>query len=257
MGEAIALATSSRFGVGGSRYRTCRPENQPVLTDTVPFWAMRRQVFERIGLFREEMLCHEDYEFNYRLRQSGGKVLLLPWLRSKYYVRSTLSGLARQYWRYGIWKGRFLRSHPESLKARHLIPPLFVVALAGGALASFRGAAGRFAFVSLVALYAGFLLAATANLACARGRSHETAGAEASASSTSTRTTTRTTTRTRARTRRGAAHGVFGQALKSAALLPLVLATLHLCWGAGVWIGLLRGKVPGEPPRLSPVRSAS
>jgi glycosyltransferase involved in cell wall biosynthesis len=236
VGEAIALATSSRFGVGGSRYRTCRPEIQPVLTDSVPFWAMRRQVFERIGLFREEMLCHEDYEFNYRLRSAGGTILLLPWLRTKYCVRSTLGGLARQYGRYGIWKGRFLCSHPESLKARHLIPPLLVMALAAGVLASFLGAAGRFGLGALVALYVCFLLAATASLACSRGRRRETAYDRKSEVRSP---------------KSEVGHW------RCALLLPIILVTLHLCWGTGVWIGLLRGKVSGEPPRLSPVRSAS
>jgi glycosyltransferase involved in cell wall biosynthesis len=236
MGEAIALATSSRFGVGGSRYRTCSPVNQPVLTDSVPFWAMRRQVFERIGLFREEMLCHEDYEFNYRLRSAGGTILLLPWLRTKYCVRSTLGGLARQYWRYGIWKGRFLCSQPESLQARHLIPPLFVTALAAGALALFLGAAGRFGLGALVALYVCFLLAATASLACSRGRRRETAYDRKSEVRSP---------------KSEVGHW------RCALLLPIILVTLHLCWGTGVWIGLLRGKVSGEPPRLSPVRSAS
>ncbi len=153
VGAAIALATSSRFGVGGSRYRTCSPEKQPVPTDSVPFWAMPREVFERIGLFREEMLCHEDYEFSYRLRRAGGMILLLPWLRSKYYVRSTLGSLARQYWRYGVWKGRFLCSYPGSLAARHLVPPVFVAALLITLVAALAGTAGQISAGILLGTY--------------------------------------------------------------------------------------------------------
>ena len=264
-GEAIAIAVSSRFGVGNSRYRTCGLRGEPIQTDTVPFWAMRRQVFERIGLFREEMLCHEDYEYNYRLRSAGGTILLLPWLRSKYYVRSTLGGLAYQYWRYGFWKGRFLCSHPESLKRRHVIPPLFVAALAAGALTSFLSMAGRFYLVMLVALYACFLLAATANLACSRTRRRETAEAEPSAgcaagvcppSGAATSVNCQSSELSSGPTRSGHGSSSALSALRTV-LLPLVLATLHLSWGAGVWIGLLRGKVPGEPPNLLPGRSAS
>lgn len=129
IGQAIALAMSSPFGVGGSGFRVAAPDARPTLTDTVPFGAYRRQVFQRIGGFDEKMVRHQDYQFCYRLRQSGGKIYLLPHLRAAYYVRATLSSLRRQYWQYGIWKGRFLRAHPHSLRLRHLAPPLFVAAL--------------------------------------------------------------------------------------------------------------------------------
>ena len=91
LGEAIAIAMSSKLGVGNSPYRVVQSIKTPILTDTVPFWATRKQTFARLGLFREEMLCHEDYEFNHRVRSAGGAILLLPWLRSRYYVRSTLT----------------------------------------------------------------------------------------------------------------------------------------------------------------------
>lgn len=126
VGEAIAAAMSSPFGVGGSGFRTASDAAGPVLTDTVPFGAYRKEVFDRIGLFNEQMVRHQDYEFCYRLRKDGGKIILLPAARAKYFVRSTLSSLWKQYWQYGIWKGRFLRAHPDSIKLRHLIPPLFV-----------------------------------------------------------------------------------------------------------------------------------
>lgn len=129
VGEAIAAAMSSPFGVGGSGFRTKAANSTPLSTNTVPFGAFRREVFERIGLFNEEMVRHQDYEFNYRLRKAGGRILLLPTAVAKYYVRSTISKLCKQYWQYGIWKGRFLRIYPDSIKLRHLIPPLFVLAL--------------------------------------------------------------------------------------------------------------------------------
>lgn len=248
---AIALATSSKFGVGGSRYRTTRPwanprtpvrgyAREPVQTDTVPFWAMRRAVFEQIGLFHEEMLCHEDYEFNHRLRQAGGTILLLPWLRSKYYVRSTLRAVCRQYGRYGFWKGRFLRSHPESLKTRHLIPPLFVAALFVAAAAASVGGAGQVALGILIAAYLCFLAVATATLLVTRTREHEFADLPPSDIRPLP---------SDLRPPRPASPPA-PCSLLLAPLLPLVLATLHLSWGVGVWFGLLRGKVPGEPPKL-------
>ncbi|HOX59459.1 MAG TPA: glycosyltransferase family 2 protein [Candidatus Paceibacterota bacterium] len=251
VGRAIALAAGSSFGVGNAAYRTSRPSEKPLCTDSVPFWVMRREVFERIGLFREEMLCHEDYELNYRLRLAGGRILLLPWLRSVYRVRPTLAALCRQYGRYGFWKGRFLRSHPGSLRLRHFVPPLFVLALAMTVAGSLFNPIALRCFGALVGLYGVFLLVATLLLAASRGRSrhaqHPCHGAQAS----------------RPEAARGASVAAPGSPDSAAprldastpflsfVLVPVVLAAIHLCWGTGVWLGLARGPVPGQPPKLA------
>ncbi len=159
MGRAIAFATSIPYGVGGSRFRTIPSRAAPVFTDTVPFGAYRRGVFDRVGLFNERMVRHQDYEFCYRLRMAGGSILLLPSVRAHYFVRSTLLDLWIQYWQYGLWKGRFLRAYPRSVRSRHLVPPLFVLALgvsAGLALAY----SSWLPFGLVLGVYGGFLLLA-------------------------------------------------------------------------------------------------
>ncbi len=85
--SAVAAAMSSPFGIGNSRFRTSRPTCAPIEVDHLPFWAFRRDVFDRIGLFNEQMVRHQDYDLSYRFRSSGGKLLLLTSLRLKYYVR--------------------------------------------------------------------------------------------------------------------------------------------------------------------------
>ena len=108
--RGIATAASHPLGVGDAHYRyTDRPQT----VDTVPFFAFRRELIDRIGKFDESLLTNEDYEFNVRVRQSGGTVWLDPAIRSIYYARPTLSALARQYWRYGYWKGRMLLRYPH------------------------------------------------------------------------------------------------------------------------------------------------
>jgi cellulose synthase/poly-beta-1,6-N-acetylglucosamine synthase-like glycosyltransferase len=130
----------------------------------VPFGAYRRQVFEQVGLFNEKMVRHQDYEFCYRLRQAGGQILLLPQVRVKYYVRSSLSDLWRQYWQYGLWKGKFLRQHPGSWQFRHLVPPGFVavgvVSMVSGVVLS----GGRLLLAAVLLMYGLFLLTAVVHL---------------------------------------------------------------------------------------------
>lgn len=164
VGEAIALAMSSSFGVGGSGFRVAAAEAKPVLTDTVPFGAYRREVFDRVGLFNEKMVRHQDYEFCYRLRRAGGKILLLPQVRAEYYVRSSLKALWRQYWQYGIWKGRFVRAHPDSLKIRHLVPPLFVLALVITFFLSLLFSSFFLLFFGIIGTYMLFVLLASLKL---------------------------------------------------------------------------------------------
>ena len=123
-GRAIACAVSSAFGLGGSSYRI--GTDKPKFVDAAAYGAWPRTLFERIGLFNEHMVRHQDYEFSYRLRKAGGRILLLPDLSNVYYARDSLGKLWRQYFGYGIWKGRFLRRHPDALRLRHLAPLAFV-----------------------------------------------------------------------------------------------------------------------------------
>jgi hypothetical protein len=99
--------------------------------DTVPFGAFRRTLIEKVGFFDETLLTNEDYEFNTRIRKSGGRIWLDPEIVTVYYARSTLRDLTRQYWRYGYWKFRMLRRYPDTLRWRQGLPPLFVASLIG------------------------------------------------------------------------------------------------------------------------------
>ena len=124
-GRAVAAATSSRFGVGGARFHYSDREEW---VDTVYLGAWRRDVFQRIGTFDEEMVRNQDDEFNYRLRASGGKILLSPRIKSKYFNRTSPRALWRQYFQYGYWKVRVLQKHPRQMQLRQFLPPLFVFA---------------------------------------------------------------------------------------------------------------------------------
>ena len=164
VGEAIAAAMSSPYGIGNSGFRTATA-GEPFEVDTIPFGAYRRTVFERIGLFNPHMVRHQDYEFNYRVRMSGGRMLLIPGLRATYHVRSSLGALWRQYWPNGIWKGRFVRRFPQSLKLRHLVPSLFSAALLIAVIGSLFYPPTLVLLFTIVGAYIGFVLVALATFA--------------------------------------------------------------------------------------------
>src|SRR5579885_1693029 len=134
MGKAIAEATKEPFAVPSAFHVS----NKAQYTDTVYLGAWPRQVFDRVGTFDERLPPNEDYELNYRIRLTGGKIYLTPQIRSLYFGRQTLRALLQQYFHYGKAKVRTLRKHRASLRPRQLVAPLFVAALlAGGVLSLF------------------------------------------------------------------------------------------------------------------------
>lgn len=124
--KSIAAAASHPFGVGDARYRYT---DQAGYTDTVPFGAFRRSLVQEIGPYDENLLTNEDYEFNVRIRRSGGKIWLDPQIRSVYFARPDYLALGRQYWRYGYWKVRMLKRYPTTIRWRQLLPPVFTGSL--------------------------------------------------------------------------------------------------------------------------------
>jgi GT2 family glycosyltransferase len=130
-GKAVAVATSSPFGVGGARFHYSKKEEW---VDTVYLGAWRREVFDRIGTFDPEMVRNQDDEFNYRLLANGGKILLSPKIRSQYLNRGTPKSLWKQYYQYGFWKVAVLQKHPRQMRPRQFLPPAFVAVLLGSGL---------------------------------------------------------------------------------------------------------------------------
>lgn len=124
--RAIAAAAAHPLGVGDARYRY---SDQPGLVDTVPFGAFHLETLNRIGRYDETLLSNEDYELNTRIRLQGGKVYFDPSIRSVYFSRATLAGLARQYFRYGYWKLRMLKRYPGTLRWRQALPPAFTASI--------------------------------------------------------------------------------------------------------------------------------
>ena len=133
--RAIAAAQSHPLGVGPVAFRT--GAERPKAVDTLAFGAYRRSVFDRIGVFDEELVRNQDDELNLRLTASGGTIWLDPTLVSRYTSRATFGGLWRQYEGYGSWKVRVAQKHRGVSSWRHLVPAAFVAGLSGlGVLAA-------------------------------------------------------------------------------------------------------------------------
>ncbi len=135
--RAIASGVSHKFGIGDATYRLREGKSLQEEVDTVAFACFRKSLWTKVNGFDETLLTNEDYDFNYRVRAGGDKVLLDRTGHCEYFARTTLSALARQYSRYGRWKAQMVRRRPKSVKLRHLIAPLFVASLLLLSLAGF------------------------------------------------------------------------------------------------------------------------
>lgn len=164
--RAVAAGASSPFGVGGARFRHRSP--RPGWVDTVfpGFW--RRETFERLGGFDEELVKNQDDEFNLRLRQYGGRVWLDPQLRTLYRARDSLRGLWGQYFEYGLYKVRVAQKRGGLGAVRHVVPAAFVVALATSLAAA--AVAGSWWLALAVAAPYGLAVLAASVLTASRAR---------------------------------------------------------------------------------------
>lgn len=151
--QVTALAMSSKFGVGNSSFRT--ESGVTKLADTVPFPAYTRAIIEKVGLYDEELVRNQDDEYNYRIREAGGKILLAEDVKSEYYSRGSLKKLWKQYFQYGFWKVRVLQKHPRQMSLRQFVPLAFVLALV---LTLFLSLLVPWGWKALLALVGAYLL---------------------------------------------------------------------------------------------------
>ena len=156
-GRAIAAAMSSPFGVGNARFRYSGSEGE---VDTVPFGCYHRRVWEVVGEFDETVDGADEDSYNERLTAAGGRIVLVPTIRSTYYPRRSFRALAYQYEEYGAAKG-ILLARGRRLQPRHFVPAA-VVALAPALwlLGRFsRSARGLFGLLSSAYMGLGFFMA--------------------------------------------------------------------------------------------------
>jgi glycosyltransferase involved in cell wall biosynthesis len=125
-GKAVALVTSSPFGVGPGKFHYSE-ELQEV--ETVYLGIFDRLFVIDVGGYDEVNLqwAAEDQELNYRIRKAGGKIVLDPAIRSTYFPRDNPRALARQYHNYGMCKASTLAKHKVLPYWRPVIPAMMVL----------------------------------------------------------------------------------------------------------------------------------
>jgi succinoglycan biosynthesis protein ExoA len=196
--QAVAWGMTSKAGVGSAGWHT---GGRAGPADSVYLGIYRREAIEQAGGWDEGMLRAEDWELNYRIRARGGLVWFTPQLRVTYRPRASLRALGAQYFHYGRWRRVVMREYPETASFRYLAPPAAAALVAAGLMAGLAGLAGLAAGAppGVRWLTAGFAIPVT----YLAGISAVGAGLA-----------------------REVPAGVRVR-------VPLVLGTMHMCWGTG------------------------
>ena len=124
--ETLLLAESSLFGSSFASYRRSRKKSY---VKSVFHGAYKREVFEKVGLFNENLGRTEDNEMHYRIRKAGYKISYTPEIISYQHIRATWHGSLRQKYNNGYWIGLTTGVCPQCLSLYHFVPMLFVLSL--------------------------------------------------------------------------------------------------------------------------------
>lgn len=156
--QAVSVARASRLGhnpdsdIFSDQAKFVPPQSTAV--------AYRQSVFHTIGLFDQRFDACEDVEFNQRVHDAGLSCFFTPAVKIVYHPRKTWPALFKQLARYGQGRARLAFKHPHSLTLPALVPPLWVLWLAAGSIASLLVPYVGWAWAASALLYASVLLVA-------------------------------------------------------------------------------------------------
>ena len=124
--ETLNLVETSMFGSSIAPYRR---QQGKTYVNSLFHGAYRRRVFDKVGLFNENLVRTEDNEIHYRMKKAGFKICFNPEIISYQHTRNNLKGMIKQKYGNGRWIGLTLSVAPKCLSYYHFVPFLFVVAL--------------------------------------------------------------------------------------------------------------------------------
>ena len=202
--RAVARAYNSPIGLGGGAYHGGTQEGE---AESAYLGVMRREVLHEVGLFDESIRRGEDWELNLRIRRAGYRVWFDPTLAVTYWPRESWSRLARQFSATGRWRGELVRRYGRGNSVRFFAPPALVLTLALSVVVGLLQLVGVLTgwwAVAASLVYLPVIAYALLVIVVALGRGGGTG---------------------------------WRDKLWTLAVLP----TMHLAWGSGFLIGVLRG----------------
>ena len=158
--QSIAAVLSSSFGMGNSHFRVGADKEMEV--DTVPFGCFHRSIFDKVGLYDEELVRNQDDELNARIIKAGGKIYLIPQLVCEYYARDTAKKVYKMFYQYGVFKPLVNKKLGSPATVRQFFPLFFVLGLLVGPVVCLFLPVLWWAYFAVIMLW--FILATSVSL---------------------------------------------------------------------------------------------
>lgn len=134
--ENLLLAEQSMFGSSVASYRRSKKESY---VKSIFHGAYRREIFDKIGFYNEQLGRTEDNEIHYRMRRAGFKIFYSPDIISYQHTRNTLKGMLKQKYGNGYWVSLTLKACPGCLSLFHFVPFFFVLGIIATTILSVVG----------------------------------------------------------------------------------------------------------------------
>ena len=119
--ETLLLVETSMFGSSIAPYRRQQGKSY---VNSLFHGCYRREVFDKVGLFNEDLVRTEDNEIHYRMNKAGFKMCFNPEIISYQHTRSDLKSMIKQKYGNGKWIGLTLSVSPFCLSYYHNYPIL-------------------------------------------------------------------------------------------------------------------------------------
>lgn len=166
--KIVQNISSNWFGVGDSGFRTGMKEGE---TDTVPFGFFSKKAIQLNGLFDEELVRAQDYEYNKRIIKNGGKIWINPEINAKYFNQKFfMKFLVKLLLKDGPYNSYMWYKYPYTLSFRHLIPSIFFLGNIFGIILAMLNPVFLYIYLFVIFLY--LLLALAASIQIYRNNNH-------------------------------------------------------------------------------------
>jgi len=123
--KLVAWSLSHWFGSSTRSVRT-QPDG---FRDAVPYPIMNKHALIAVGGYDEQLNRNQDNDMNQKLRSRGYRLYLTKKTQCEYFVKATVRSLLRYAFHAGYWNVISFRKNRASMRLRHFVPFVFVVAL--------------------------------------------------------------------------------------------------------------------------------